>query len=250
MGACCHLSVCLTPRLRCHHRPRGECATHRLGRGAGRGLAPHAERRVPHAAVATVRPAWRLAQPDLPPEARRGCASARRVVGLGRGDEKARGPHGRTLPCRAGGVDAFIVCINLVPAIASRPSPSVISHQHLHLHMMCLNVHRCALCARPRAGAARGAGVSLPHRATSHVYRIVRMLYAHTMHDETSFTCFSPSNFLLNISMNAPEGCPNKAPHGTTPCLPWQCHGISSCRKFNACACHLVVQQPRALSPW
>ena len=153
--ACICLSVCLTSRLRCRHRPRGERAAHRLARGAGRGLGPHAEGRGAHAALAAYRPAWRLAQPDLPPRARGGCARARRVVGIGRGGEKARGPHGRTLPCRAGGVDAFIVCINLVPAIASRPSPSVLSHQHLHLHMMCLNVHRCALCARPRAGGAR-----------------------------------------------------------------------------------------------
>ena len=197
--ACICLSVCLTSRLRCRHRPRGERAAHRLARGAGRGLGPHAERRGAHAALAAYRPAWRLAQPALPPRARGGCARARRVVGLGRGGEKARGPHGRTLPCRAGGVDAFIVCINLVPAIASRPSPSVLSHQHLHLHMMCLNVHRCVRSARVRAQRVRRC-VALPHRASGRTcvpYRIVSMLYAHTMHDETSFTCFSPSNFLF-----------------------------------------------------
>ena len=51
----------LTSRLRRHRRPRGECATHRLTRDASRGLGPHAQRRGAHAAVATVRPALRLA---------------------------------------------------------------------------------------------------------------------------------------------------------------------------------------------
>ena len=98
-----------TSRLRCRHRPGGECAARRVARGAGRGLAPHAERRGARAPLAPLRPAWRLAQPDLPPEARRGCARARRVVGLGRGGQEARGPRGRTVPCRAGGVTLFFI---------------------------------------------------------------------------------------------------------------------------------------------
>ena len=181
VSAYIYLSVCLTPRSRCRHRPRGERAAHRLARGAGRGLGPHAERRGAHAALAAYRPAWRLAQPDLPPRARGGCARARRVVGIGRGGEKARGPHGRTLPCRAGGVDAFIVCINLVPAIASRPSPSVISHQHLHLHMMCLNVHRSVRSARVRAQRVRRCVAPTPGQ-WSHVCTVPHRQHAVCTH--------------------------------------------------------------------
>ena len=103
-----------TSRLRCRHRPGGECAARRVARGAGRGLALHAERRGARAPLAPLRPAWRLAQPDLPPEARRGCARARRVVGLGRGGQEARGPRGRTVPCRAGGVTLYSSFVFLI----------------------------------------------------------------------------------------------------------------------------------------